>query len=90
MPVNVLQWCAGIGNFYKCTHLLIRVKCNSPFNLDLMQILTMLFYSYFSAKLLIQHGDIESNPGPSKKNQSFDLSYCPQDAQKIIYKSICH
>ena len=34
-----------------------------------MQILTMLFYSYFSAKLLIQHGDIESNPGPSKKNR---------------------
>ena len=21
MPVNVLQWHAGIGNFYKCTHL---------------------------------------------------------------------
>ena len=41
MPVNVLQWPAGIGNFYKCTHPLIKVKYSSLFNLDLRKILTI-------------------------------------------------
>ena len=34
MPVNVLQWLAYIGNFYKYTHPLIKVTCSSLFNLD--------------------------------------------------------
>ena len=71
MPVNVLQWCAGIGNFCKCTHPLIKVKYSSLFNLDLREILTIFFCNYFSRKLLIQHADTESNPGPSKKHRPF-------------------
>ena len=43
MLVNVLQWHAGIENFYKCTHSLIKMKCSSPFNLDLRNILTIFF-----------------------------------------------
>ena len=44
-------------------HPLIKVKCSySPFNLDLWEILTIYIYSYFRGKLLIQHGDIKSNP----------------------------
>ena len=69
MLVNVLQWRAGIGNFYKCTHPLIKMKCSSLFNLDLRKILTIFFCSYFSRKLLIQHGDIESNPCHSKTHR---------------------
>ena len=68
MSINVLQWHSGIGHFYKCTHPLIKKKCSSSFNLDLRKILTIFFYSYFSGKLLIQHGDIESNPGRIAKN----------------------
>ena len=45
MLVSVLQWHAGIGNFYKCTHPLIKVKCSSLFNLDLRKILTIFFCS---------------------------------------------
>ena len=48
---------------------LIKVKCSPPFNLDLWKILTIFIYSYFSGKLLIQHGNIELNPGPSKKHR---------------------
>ena len=62
MPFNVLQWRAGIENFY-----IDKLKCSSLFNLDLWNILTTFIFSYFSGRLLIQHGDIESNPGPSKK-----------------------
>ena len=40
-----------------------------PIYLDLRKILTIFFCSYFSKKLLIQHGDIDSNSGPSKKHR---------------------
>ena len=69
MPVNVLKWRAAIGNLYKCKHPLIKVKCRSPFNLDLRKIVTIFFHIYFSGDLLIQHGDIKSNPGPSNKHR---------------------
>ena len=81
MPVNVLQWHAGIGNFYKCTHPLIKVKYSSLFNLDLRKILTIFFCSYLSGKLLIQHGDIEPNPGPSKKHRP--LTCCHWNANSL-------
>ena len=51
-----------IGNFYKCTHPLIKVKGSSPVTLDLWKILTISIYSYFSRNMLIQHDDIELNP----------------------------
>ena len=91
MPVNVLQWHAGIGNFYKCTHPLINVKYSSLFNLDLRKILTIFFCSYFSGKLLIQHGDIESNPGPSKKDRPFTCYHWNVNSltvHKILKKSL--
>ena len=52
MPVNVLQWCAAIGNFYKCTHPLIKMKRSSPFNLDLRKILT-IFFSVISVEVYL-------------------------------------
>ena len=67
MPVSVLQWCTGIGSFYKCTHPLFKIKCNLLLKLEIRKILTIFFYSIFSRMLIMQHGDIESNPGPSKK-----------------------
>ena len=68
MLVNVLQWLAGIGHFYKCTHPLFKIKCNL-LKLELRKILTIFFYSIFSRILIMQHGDIECNPGPSKKHR---------------------
>ena len=69
MPVNVLQWRAGIGNFYECTHLLFKIKCSLLLKLDVRKILTIFFFSIFSKMLIMQHGYIESNP----KTQTFDL-----------------
>ena len=45
--------------------------CSSRFNLDLWKILLTIFIysSYFSKNSLIQHADIELNPGPSKKHR---------------------
>ena len=69
MPFNALQWHAGIGNFYKRTHPLFKIKRSFPLKLDIRKILAILFYSIFSRMLIMQHGDIESNPGPSKKHR---------------------
>ena len=91
MPVNVLQWCTGIGNFYKCTHPLIKVMYSSLFNLDLRKILTIFFCIYFSRKSLIQHGDIESDPGPSKKYRPLTCCHWNVNsltAHKMLKKSL--
>ena len=75
MPVNILQWHSGIGNFCKCTHPLITVKCSSLFNLNLYKILTIFIYSHFSGNLLIQNDDIALNPRPSKKHRSLTSAF---------------
>ena len=59
MLVNVLQWRAGIGNFYKCTHPLFKIKCSLLLKLDIRKMPT----------IFMQHGDIKSNRGPSKKHR---------------------
>ena len=90
MPVNVLQWRAGIGNFYKCTHPLSRIKCSFLLKLDIRKILTTFFYSIFSRMLIMQHGDIESNLGPSKKHRPLTCCHWNVNsltAHKMIKKS---
>ena len=91
MPVNVLQWRASIGNFYKCTHPLFKIKCSLLLKLDIRKILTIFFYSIFSRMLIMQHGDIESNPGPSKKHRPLTCCHWNVNsliAHKMIKKSL--
>ena len=53
MLVNVLKWRAGIGNFYKCMHPLIKVMCSSPFTLDLWKILTNFILNKYYFKVIL-------------------------------------
>ena len=80
MLVNVLQWRAGIGNLHKCTHPQIKIKYASRFSFNI-RIISLGFFQSFLSDLslsafclnlfyqicLVQHGDIELNPGPNKK-----------------------
>ena len=91
MLVVVLQWHTGIRNFYKCTHPLFKVKCSLLLKLDIRKILTIFFYSIFSRMLIMQHGDVESDQGPSKKHRP--LACCRWNvnsltAHKMIKKSL--
>ena len=91
MPVNVLQWRAGIGNFYKCTQPLFKIKSSLLLKLDIRKILTIFFYSIFSRMLIMQHGDIESNPGPSKKHRPLTCCHWNVNSltsHKMIKKSL--
>ena len=59
---SCLTMVPGIGNFYKCTHPQIKIKYVSHFSF-----LSAFFHNLFYQICLIQHGDIELNPGLSKK-----------------------
>ena len=91
MLVNVLQWHAGIGNFYKYTHPLFKIKCSLLLKLEIRKILTIFFYSIFSRMLIMQHGDIESNPSPIKKHRPLTCCHWNVNsltAHKMIEKSL--
>ena len=69
MSVYVLQWRAGTGNFYKCTHPQIKIKYCSHYSFNIRIILTAFFDNLFYQICLVQHGDIELNSGPNKKSK---------------------
>ena len=90
MPVNVLQWRAGIGNFYNYTHPQIKIKYYSLFKVSIRSFLSAFYYNLFLQNTLIEHGDIELNPGPNKKTKP--LSCCHWNvnslaAHKFLKKS---
>ena len=67
MLVNVLQWHAGFGNFYKRAHPQIKIKCGSYFSFNIRTIFSAFFHNLFYHTCLVQHGDIELlSPGPNR------------------------
>ena len=90
MLVNVLQWRAGIGNFYKCTHPQIKIKYGSHFSFNIRIILSAFFHNLFYQICLVQHGDIELNPGPKNKFKSLTCCHWNVNsltAHKMLKKS---
>ena len=90
MPLNVLQWRAGIGNFYKCTHPQIKIKYGSHFSFNIRIILSAFFHNLFYQICLVQHGDIELNPGPNNKFKSLTCCHWNVNsltAHKMLKKS---
>ena len=71
MSIDIMQWHAGIGNFYRYAYPLIKMNKNMlSFNFDFRLILMIFFYCFFSENLLLLHSDIETNPGRNKKSFS--------------------
>ena len=54
-----------------------------------MKILNVLYSGYFLHLLLLQHGDIESNPGP-KKEQIKYLSCCHGNVDSVLAQNMCN
>ena len=71
MPVNVSQWRAGMCIFYCCTHPLVNMKIRNFSHISKSKCTTAYFYHLFCSMFLLKHGDIEINPGPTKKNHSY-------------------
>ena len=53
-----------------------------------IKIFNVLYSSYFLHLLLLQHGDIESNPGP-KKEQIKYLSCCHWNVNSLLAQNMC-
>ena len=69
MPVNTIPWRVKIGSFRESK------KSQKLLN-NLCWLVTLFFASLFLTNKLLEHGDIEINPGPRPKNaQLFSLYY---------------
>ena len=91
MSIYIMQWRAGIGNFYRYAHPLIKMSKNLlSFNFDIRLILMNFFYSFFSENLLLLHGDIETNPGPNKKYKFFACCHCNVNSLLMSIVSIAY
>ena len=81
MLISIDQWHASIGIFYGHAYALI---CK-PTKLKLNNI--EFFISYFFPitlfLLLLCHGDIESNPGPKEKDQTY-FSLCHWNVNSLV------
>ena len=71
MPISIDQWRVAVGLFGARRYAAIIKKTNWKYsNLKALTIL-LFFYSTIIFLLLAQHGDIEINPGPKKKQPKY-------------------
>ena len=78
MSINIDQWGAGIGSFIQ---KIGTVKTGGTIYYRYLNIINYKVVLFFCIRLLT-HGDIESNPGPTKK--SYYFSYCHWNANSIL------
>ena len=83
MPISIDQWRAAIGFFgaHRCAAI-IKMSILKYSNLKALTIL-LFFYSTIIFLLLVQHGDIEINPGPKKKQPKY-FSCCHWNVNSLL------
>ena len=83
MPVSFDQWDAATGSFRVCRNATIIKKSILKYsNLKALTIL-LFFYSTIFFLLLVEHGDIEINPGPKKKKPKY-FSCCHCNVNSLL------
>ena len=71
MSISIDEWHASISLFYSQVYGHIRIKLSIG-SCDLKAVIIMLcFFAAFTFLLLLQHGDVEVNPRPKKKEVRF-------------------
>ena len=83
MPISIDQWHVAVGLFGACRYAAIIKKMIWKYsNLKALTIL-LFFYSTIIFLLLVQHGDIEINPGPQKKQPKY-FSCCHWNVNSLL------
>ena len=83
MPVSIDQWCAAIGLFGVHKYAaIIKKRILKYSNLKVLTIV-LFFYSTIIFIFLVQHGDIEINPGPKKKQPKY-FSCCHWNVNSLL------
>ena len=71
MPISIDQWCVAVDLFGARRYAaIIKKKILKYSSLKALTIL-LFFYRTIIFLLLFQHGDIEINPGPKKKQPKY-------------------
>ena len=82
MPVNVLQWLAGIEIFYYCTLPVIINKFSNPICFPKVRCVISYLYYFFCLLILLTNSDVETNSGPKKSHLYF--SCCHWNVNSLI------
>ena len=80
MPISIDEWRAAIDLFGYA--VIIKKSILKYLNLKALTIL-LFFYSTIIFLLLVQHGDIEINPGPKKKQPKY-FSCCHWNVYSLL------
>ena len=81
MLISIDQWRASIGIFYGHAYGLI---CKlTKLKLSNIEFFISYFLPIILFLLLLLHGDLESNPGPKKKEQSY-FSLCRRNVNSLV------
>ena len=83
MPVNVLQWRAGIGIFCYCSHPVIMNKFSHSNCFPKVRCVISYLYYFFCSLILFTHGDVKTDPGPNKSHSYF--SCCHWNLNSLIF-----
>ena len=76
MSISIDQWSANTGLFLGQVYGHISIKLSIG-GWDLKVLIIMLFFAAFAFLLLLKYGDVEVNPGPTKKEaRSFSCFHC--------------
>ena len=79
MSINIDQWCARIRSFIQ---KIGTVKAGSTRYYRYLNIINFKAILFFCI-LLLTHGDIEANPGPTKKTSNY-FSCCHWNVNSIL------
>ena len=83
MPISIDLWHAAVGLFGAHRYAaIIKETIWKYSNLKALTIL-LFFYSTIIFLLLVQHGDIEINPGPKKKQPKY-FSCCHWNVSSLL------
>ena len=84
MPISIDQQCVAVSLFGACKYAAI-IKKKTIWKYSNLKSLTVLlfFCSTIIFLLLVQHGVIEINPGPKKKQPKY-FSWCHQNVNSLL------
>ena len=75
MPTSIMQWRVDIGMFFRKSKVRFRDRMLLP-TIDVLFSCSLGFRFVFITLMLLTCGDIESNPGPRRRDSCYNFSVC--------------
>ena len=75
MPISIMHWCLEVRTFYRKSKVRYRDRILLPTIRSLFSCSSGFCFVFIMLILLI-YGDIESNPGPRRRDSCYSFSIC--------------